>query len=308
MRLFVIGNGFDIDHGLKSKFKDFKEFLEQTYVLTFNREYVAFPNVGMGKDGEEVVDSNSASQILYALINEVSDDSDWRDFEDCLGELNYQEVLDLVDEDEENPFHYNYNLQDTTKDLRTSLLFVISNIFSEWAEGIDISTTEAKYTFLEDDLFLTFNYTSVLEDIYGIPKDSICHLHGSSIEHFCITGHGNDKRSFNDYDDIISFEINNIHDCLRKNVETIYKNNYSFFKKIYYSNITEIVFFGFSFGQADLYYIKQLFNNINTNDTKIFLSTYEDKNEKNIKLKTIKLLGFNGKYFGAFDKRTKDVK
>ena len=64
MRLFIVGNGFDIDHGLKSKFVNFKEYLEQTYVPTFNREYVTFPNVGMGKDGEEVVDSNSASQGL----------------------------------------------------------------------------------------------------------------------------------------------------------------------------------------------------------------------------------------------------
>lgn len=303
MRLFIIGNGFDIDHGLKSKFVDFKEYLEQTYVPTFNREYVTFPNVGMGKDGEEVVDSNSASQILYALINGVSDDSDWCDFEECLGELNYQEVLDLVEEDEENPFHYYYNLEDTVNNLRESLLFVVSGIFCEWVEEIDITTIEAKYIFLGDDLFLTFNYTSVLEDVYGIPKDNICHLHGSCAERCCITGHGNDNRLFNDYDDIVSFEINRIHDFLRKNVEAIYGNNYSFFKKIYDSDITEIVFFGFSFGQVDLYYFEQLFANMNTKNIKLLLSAYEDKNEKDNKLKVIRLLGFNGEYCGSFDSK-----
>lgn len=305
MRLFIVGNGFDIDHNLKSRFEDFKEFLEQTYLPSFNREYVPFPNVGMGKDGEEVVDSNIASQILYALVNEVSNDSNWSDFEDCLGELNYQEVLDLVEYDEENPFHYYYNLEDTTRDLGTSLLFATSGTFSEWVEEIDISNVELKYAFLDDDLFLTFNYTSVLENIYGISRNNICHLHGSCAEGHCITGHGNDKRPFDDYDDIVSSEINNIHDSLRKKVDTIYKNNYSFFRKIYDSKVTEIVIFGFSFGQADLYYFKQLFAHIDTRNIKLFLSNYEDKKEKDNKLRIIECLGFNGEYCGSFSAITK---
>ena len=305
MRLFIIGNGFDIDHGLKSKLKDFKEFLEQTYIPSFNREYIPFPNVGIGKDGEEVVHPNDASQILYSLINEVSNDSNWSDFEDCLGKLNYQAVLDLVEYDEENPFHYYYNLEDLTRDLGTSLLFAISDIFSEWVEGIDVSTIESKYTFLNDDLFLTFNYTSVLESIYGISVDNICHLHGSCVEGNCITGHGNDKRPFDDYDDIVSSKINGIHDALRKNVVILYKNNYPFFKRIYDSIVTEIVFFGFSFGQVDLYYFKQLFAHVDTSNTKLFLSAYEDKNEKDNRLKIIRYLGFNGEYCGSFAAKSK---
>ena len=305
MRLFIIGNGFDMDHGLKSEFKYFKEFLEQTYVPSFNREYVTFPNVGIGKDGEEVVNSNSASQILYALINEVSDDSNWCDFEECLGELNYQEVLDLVEDDEENPLHYYYNLEDTVNNLRESMLFVVSGIFCEWVEEIDITNVEAKYTFLEDDLFLTFNYTSVLEDVYGIPKDNICHLHGSCTERCCITGHRNEDGPFNDYDDIISFEINRIRDLLRKNVEAIYRNNFSFFKKIYDSNISEIILFGVSFGLADLYYFKQLFSEMNTTGIKLFLSAFEDKKEKDAKLRIIRSLGFDGEYCGSFNADSK---
>lgn len=303
MRLFIVGNGFDIDHGLKSKFVNFKEYLEQTYVPTFNREYVTFPNVGMGKDGEEVVDANSASQILYALINEVSNDSNWSDFEECLGKLNYQEVLDLVEEDEEKPFHYYYNLEDITRDLGTSLLLTISSTFSEWVEQIDISTVNRKYAFFNDDLFLTFNYTSVLEDVYGISEDNICHLHGSCADGFCITGHGNNERPFDEYDDIVSYEINSIHDSLRKNVEKIYSDNYLFFKKIYDSKISEIVFFGFAFGDVDLYYIGKIFENIDSQYINLRFSKYEHKNEKNNKLLIMTSLGFKGKYLGAFDNK-----
>lgn len=31
MNLFIIGNGFDLAHGLATKYNDFKEYLQKTY-------------------------------------------------------------------------------------------------------------------------------------------------------------------------------------------------------------------------------------------------------------------------------------
>ena len=166
MRLFIIGNGFDIDHGLKTKFKHFKEFLEQTYLPTFNREFVPFPDVGVGRNGEIIVNPNTASQILYSLISRISISSEWKDFEECLGKLDYQEVLDYVEADEEKPFNYYNNLEDIVESLESSLIYVVSRIFCDWISGIETSNVKAKYAFLDDDMFLTFNYTDVLENVY----------------------------------------------------------------------------------------------------------------------------------------------
>ena len=306
MRLFIIGNGFDLDHNLKTTFNDFKVFLEDNYLQTFNKEFAPFPNVGLGKDGEEVVDPNSSSGILYALVSNISQDSYWKDFEKCLGELNYQDVLDYVEEDDEKPFNYYYNLEDIAENLGTSLLFATTSIFSEWINQISISKIKKKYSFYETDLFLTFNYTSVLEDVYGIHKKNICHIHGSSAEGVCIIGHGNDKRPFDDYKDVISYKVNCIHDALRKRVDSLYESNLDFFGRVYFSDVTEIVFFGFSFNEIDLFYLKQMFLNMNTDSQAFYLSLFEHehKKEREAKIKILRELGYNGKYCGAFKKHT----
>lgn len=300
MRLFIIGNGFDIDHGLETHFGDFKSFLEQTYVPSFNRSGARFPIVGMDKDGDTVVDPNTGAQNLYALISQVSDETDWSDFEECLGEINYQEVLDLVEKDEENPFRYQRNLEDLISDFKTSMLASVSPLFSEWIGDIDLTTAGKKYQFRPDDLFITFNFTMVLEEVYGISKERICHIHGSSEKKSCILGHGNDEDILNEYDELVSFELNRIHEALRKPVEAIYEQNLPFFQRIYDSPITEIIFFGHSFSEIDSYYFKRLFENLNTNGIGGYLSEHEDKNEKG-RMEIIKALGFNGDYRGAFN-------
>lgn len=300
VRLFIIGNGFDIDHGLETTFKDFKDFLEISYLPSFNREFTPYPDIVEGNDGEVVVNPNSASQILYSLINATSSSQDWKDFEECLGNIDYQIVLDLVDKNEENLFHYYYNLEDIVNNLKQTMLFSISGIFCEWVTEIDITNAKKKYKFHDDDLFLTFNYTEVLEDIYHINSSNICHIHGSRKEKHCVVGHGNIDRSFNEYDDIVSFQINEIHNLLIKDVEDLYYKNHTFFERLYKTNIDEIVFFGLSKNDIDAYYLEKIFSNMNSKDIRLYFSKFEHSNEKNDKLTWLGHLGFEGKYAGWF--------
>ena len=300
MRLFIIGNGFDIDHGAKSKFSDFKEYLEQTYISNFNRYYPAYPSTGLAPDGDLVVDPISSSQILYCLICDVSSENNWCDFEECLGFLDYHTILEMVEYDDEEPSHYYHNLEDVVRDLDLSLNYSVSGIFCEWIEQIDYTLIKPKYAFNGLDIFLTFNYTSVLEDIYGINPINICHIHGSLSEGKCVVGHNNNEREFNDYDEFISFNISQIHDRLIKNTEQLYLKNISFFKKVYSLDITEIVFFGFSLNDVDTYYIKCIFENIETNNVQIFFSEYEVKHGSKEKERVLRRLGFKGQFCGFF--------
>lgn len=203
MKLFIIGNGFDLDHNLLSKFSDFKKYLKTTYLPKYNYDYPTLPNVGVDKDGDEAVDPISAAQILYALVNHISEYSTWQDFEKCLGKLDYQEILDMVEKDDEKPFYYFNSLEDIVEDFNHTMKFAISKLFVEWIEQIDYSNASKKYEFKEDDLFLSFNYTHVLEDVYGIMPENICHIHGSANGGLCIIGHGNVDREFEEYDEFI---------------------------------------------------------------------------------------------------------
>lgn len=301
MRLFIIGNGFDLDHGLESSFFDFKSFLEENYLPVFNRMYPVFPNVGEGKDGELVINPNDSAQILYHLIDTISDSDDWSDFEKCLGEFDYHYILDLVEKDDINPFHYYYNLEDMVSGLNTSLLYSVSELFSEWVQQIDLSNALKKYAFRSSDLFLTFNYTYLLEEIYDINPSNICHIHGCLKDGVCITGHNNKERLFDDYDDLISFPIENIHNSLIKDTVGLYHLHLHFFKRVFDSDIDEIIIFGFSISDVDSYYLTQLFNNIDTTGIRLYLSPYEATHKSDLMIKALKSLGFKGAYGGSFN-------
>ncbi len=305
MRIFIIGNGFDLSHGLETQYKDFKKYIEKTYLLTFNQSFLPYPVVGEEPDGDIVADPNTAAQILYNLLEYVPIESDWNNFEDCLGELDYHPALDLAEKDDENPFHTQYNLEDLISDLKPSLLVGVFNIFKEWIDSIDISKVKKQFYFRDSDMFLTFNYTSVLEDIYKINRHNICHIHGPFQDGQCVIGHGNVNRDFDDYDELISFQIKEISDSLVKPVFGLYNKQAYFFSLLKKKRIDEIIFFGFSLGDVDLYYIEQLFKIIDTKETKLYFSEYEHLNEKAWKFKIIKRLGFCGTYEGPFLKNKK---
>ena len=48
----------------------------------------------------------------------------------------------------------------------------------------------------DDALYITFNYTAVLERVYGVREGKIIHIHGSLREYECdpVLGHGNIER------------------------------------------------------------------------------------------------------------------
>lgn len=297
MRSFILGNGFDVDHKLPTKFCNFKGFLEQTYVPTFNREFPSYPNVGLGHKGEIVVDANASSSILYSLVSQIDADSDWNNFENELGQLEYQTMLDMIEEDEENLFHYYEDLEDLVNDLEPCLCYSVSNIFKEWVDGIDLSFVEPKYKLNDNDLFLTFNYTRVLEDIYKIKEENICHIHIK--DDMYVVGHDED-RDFDVYDEVVSFNLEQIHEKLRKDTNGCYYEKLTFFNKIYNSDIDEIVFFGFSFNTMDCFYIEELFKHIDTTNTIIYFSEYEFDNELDEKTRLLKLCGYKGNTIKKF--------
>lgn len=54
--LFIIGNGFDLSHGIKSSYKDFRDFINQFFTEWINQ--VVIDNVKPRKEFQELIDHN----------------------------------------------------------------------------------------------------------------------------------------------------------------------------------------------------------------------------------------------------------
>lgn len=249
MNLYVIGNGFDLDHGIKSRYTDFKNFL---------------------------VNSKDANAKSLLDIIEISyrrkDDMLWKDLEKSIGEL------DL-----------NYNMERGVTHIIETIKFTenFSYLFKEWVNYLQNSEItkvsikkDLKLLFNEyRDAFFTFNYTPTLEKIYNINRDNIKYIHvvnnGEGYEF------GHEKIETNDETYHANFSVRKfLIQQLYKDTSKICDNNRNWFEELSNKNIENIYFYGFSFADIDLIYIKGVLNNINENDLKnIYLYSYKGQKE-----------------------------
>lgn len=157
-RLFVIGNGFDIAHGLNT---DYKAFLEQL--------------------------SSEHSSFYNAVCQYISEDVLWSNFEEALGYLDYEQLqddnscyyLDYGDDNWRDSANHDYQY------MIGEYLSFASNIprfFLEWINQIDtdVSPIVSPSILNRNCLFLNFNYTDTLEQVYDIPTTQILYIHGKA--------------------------------------------------------------------------------------------------------------------------------
>lgn len=271
-KLFIIGNGFDIGHGLKTKYADFHVFLQENYPDA-DEDEGTYPYVFQDKNGEMDCEDNVAVAILMRLITE-SDNSDglWSALEEEMGKLDYSDIFDwlsdVTDKDGDvDLFKTAYQNEDMAGNIQV-IMQKFSDYFTEWVESIDYDDAIAKERFAtlieKEDIFISFNYTETLELIYKLKE--IYHLHGSVGEKI-IFGHG-EKGDVSDYymQHYIGAEniMQEIHEMLRKDTDNIIHNNAALWNRIQNANITDIYSYGFSFGNVDLVYIEKICHLLHT--------------------------------------------
>lgn len=300
-KLFIIGNGFDLAHGMKTKFSHFRDYLIKGYPNVCDGP-LCLPECYTSPDGQYLPKKDVAVRILFKLLEDLDfnsggEDEIWANFEEALGKFDYAELFDFFDYDEEHPFHHGYNCEDLAEDLRVTVLQVY-NLFSEWVNEIDYKHSKSVYSYLinKDDLFLSFNYTHTLEEIYKIPDNRICHIHGQKGKEIII-GHNEEIRQFEElrYAGLSGSIMFKLNEALRKNVEKHYLTHKNFFNKIKTEDITDIYSVGFSFSNADMFYIQQLCEILNMQYIKWHLTEYDEDLGKNIIFKQkLNSCGFSG--------------
>ena len=280
--LYIIGNGFDLHHGVMSSYKSFAMWLQRK-----NRN-------------------------LYKKLNDVCRvDFLWRDFERALPYVNREyflemgEVLLPQDWTEDDSCAEVYMAQDHVREEAENLWEEIEKWFRKWLLSVNWHDAydEKKVRLDYDARFITFNYTPFLETRYGIPAENILYIHGkrSDVKNKPIIGHdGRDtfkdwfekaphnvkkhykgKRSQLPEVEMMTESVEEFYSLSEKPVETILKKNHAFFEDLY--DVKYVYVLGHSLGNVDLPYFRAV-NNANDYPERMrwYVSYYSEAERVNL--------------------------
>ena len=238
--LYILGNGFDIYHGLKSRYSDFRKWLLKN----------ASPENGYREFVEGM-------ERLFPL--ETNQDILWSNFEEALGKYD----INLLGEEhrEEHGWHSERKMVSDTHNICSQIR---PNI-AAWAVSIPLKNARKLLKLDEASWYLTFNYTRVLEEVYTIPDEHICHIHGDTRhKHDVITGHNWEFHhpDRDDESDIVRAEMHEEFNKLLKEPEKQMAKHSDFFKNM--PKITQIVVIGHSLQDVDKEYFIKISKKVNS--------------------------------------------
>lgn len=168
--LIILGNGFDLFHGLPTSYKDFRD-----YVLV-NRPDVADSFVRFIADGN------------YSESIEL-----WDDFEGALALIRFKEAItdayEFWGQGDPDMSLATYLLENVVDDLS----YALPALFGDWISEIDglIEEEARRITLPLGARYLNFNFTRSLQRLYGISDRNILHIHGmAETPSTILIGHG----------------------------------------------------------------------------------------------------------------------
>lgn len=267
-QLYIIGNGFDIFHGIDSRYSDFKNYVEK-------------------KDND----------LFEALDEYFNSDELWSDFEETLAYIDTDKIIDdasdfLVSygaDDWSDAYHddYQYEVQRAI-DVITKTL---KELFIKWILSLNVPNS-GQLKLPSSSTYLTFNYTDTLEKAYKISSSNIVYIHNKGVDEksTLILGHSRKPTPENAFDKEADWEdgdvrvvegnriLDNYFKKTYKNTETIINENKSFFQQL--ENIDEVFVYGHSISPVDIEYFKVVKEKVQKNST--WTVSYHSDDQKNI--------------------------
>ena len=155
MRLIICGNGFDIHHNLKTRYSDYRKYLEE-----------------------------HASRVLkdfetFQWLNSSCKGNLWSDLEKTLA-LDFHNMIDIYKQ-----YYCEKNGNDEYKvDFAEWTRFIYSftgEEFYKWISSIEKDAVKDPNLegLFNDSVCITFNYTDTIECLYNVSQESVLHIHGS---------------------------------------------------------------------------------------------------------------------------------
>ena len=273
--LYIIGNGFDIHHDIPSKY--------------------------FCKDGGDCfrkwLDKNDCDTLCEIDDNfGYNTDEWWARFEDNLASIEtlrvaYEEAFEHYPNFGSDDFHDRdwYEAELATERRLNKVYYDIATAFERWIAQLPPGNKKKKIRMnYVDSIFISFNYTHTLEELYGIPSDRILHIHGCVGNDSLIFGHGYQyeaiQKRMEEFERVEDgdYVYQRAKDAAiggvashRKNVEEIINNHRQWFDNL--KHITHIQILGHSLGDVDLTYFYKIFESCDRD--RIFVE-YSCRNEK----------------------------
>lgn len=267
-KLYIIGNGFDLHHGLSTRYNDFEYHLKthRIQLLDTLNKYYSFASI---------------------------DQDLWSKFEENLAYLDKEGLIDYLSEYYDDTSDRGRNTMGI--ETETYLKLLTNDLRREFSEFIKIAEAEIetkginKNRLIQMDIgakVICFNYTMTLENYYSIPRNHIFYIHGIAIDKENITlGHSIAPKLFYDkkleltplenasketleqWYEYISDQHNPIYDnCVStvnkyflssfKNTNTIIEENKQYFDDL--SDIRQIYVYGHSMSDVDITYFEKI--------------------------------------------------
>lgn len=264
MNLYIIGNGFDLAHGFRTTYLDFRDFLEENhdFFLRQLEELYGFSPF-----------SNRASLEKYL----------WREFEYNLSLFNEHNMIENAQAMDMNLESGDVGVLDTLDihwEDQYGFISELNTYLYDWIKQVNISSCKKtdKFNSGLKNRYFSFNYTLVLENLYGINSNEICHIHGSVDENNFppVIGHGNlekisyYKEKIEEAQSIFDEKSESIYGAVKtycerslKDVNHCISRESIFFEGL--NTVKAVYIVGTSFGEVDMPYFDLVSRVINKN-------------------------------------------
>ncbi|MBO9101291.1 MULTISPECIES: bacteriophage abortive infection AbiH family protein [unclassified Rhizobium] len=269
--LYIIGNGFDLHHGIPSSYRAFGEYLRRSDAKAY-----------------DVVEKYFAMDAQF-----------WAEFEDRLASFDSDSLIEdasnfLVGygaEDWSDAYHhdYQYEIQQAVEAVSTTLRLR----FAEWIRQLPVPWTPEfsgqRVPMDPSAVFLNFNYTPSLQRLYAVPDINVLHIHGSAADptETLVLGHGwepvpnLDPYRFEQDPEGADMRVvegqgivdDYFRDTFKPTAKVIVKNA-AFFAGL--SDVDRIVVMGHSVSEVDHPYFEEVIANIDVNLVRWKVSYYGD--------------------------------
>ena len=298
--LYIIGNGFDLYHGLATSYVNFAYFLRENYedIYEMYTHYFALPDVDL--------DDPQNPKIWM-----------WNEFERRLSSFMADEIIednwDLADGPSAPDFKY-AGLMTFSIEMEKKVDLLIKDMPEAFREFVISRKLPAlpvskELEFKAKSLYLNFNYTDTLERYYNLNHRRILYIHGeaSRVDSEIILGHGvaperlykreepltaPEGMDYEEYeawceiqsnkrdpstDDAIA-TLQTYYHKSHKPTKTILKEYREFFWQL--RDVKAVYVLGHSMAEVDLPYFGKVAKSVKMSQVDWFVSYYADEEQK----------------------------